>query len=427
MLNRQQQPHYSTIEKIDIIRAKRYDLQNGIPIHYIDAGETDVVKIECLFPAGSWNAQNPLTAQFTNAALKEGTSNSTSVEIADKLDFYGAYLGQSSGKHTSSLSLYTLNKHLKNTLQIFFDILQNAIFPEDEIQTIINQSFQNFLIGKQKTSQIASEEMMQALFGNNHPYGIIVTENHFKSLNTQILSDFYTEKYRPEFMKIVVSGKIEETLFNDLNNSFGMIHLNGHKEETISNINPVTSDKRFLFYEKNDAKQVSIRAGKLSINKYHEDFLKLKIVTTILGGYFGSRLMKNIREDKGYTYGIGCDVHSYQKAGMYWLHAETGYEVYEKAIEEIKNEIRKLRTELIDTEELNRVRNYMLGEILRGVTGAFALADIYISLAAYGLSYNYYERYLQLINTMKPEEIREICEKYLHEDSLTFVAAGRKN
>ncbi len=426
MLNRKIQPEIQTAKSINIIEPEKNNLSNGVPVYVINAGEQELVKVDFIFPVGSVNHKNPLTAEITNSMIDEGTKELTSVQIAREIDYYGAYLNLKSGKHTASLTLYTLNKYFEQTLKVLSQIIRSPIFPIKEFNTIIKHEFQHFMIERQKTETLASEKYIQKIFGENNPYGNIIKEENFKELTPDILRKFHKKNYTFNNMKIILSGKNRLINLELLQKYFGSKFVTSPKIDS-NNFGYFDEQVNDTFFvEKRGALQTSIRIGKRIFNKLHPDFIKLNITNVILGGYFGSRLMSNIREDKGYTYGIYSSTVSFLKSGYFIIATETGKDVYKKAIKEVRKEIKILRTELINDTELLHVKNYLTGNLERNFDGAFALSNALKSLLVFNLKYDYFYKFFDTVKKITPEEIRETAEKYLNEDTMLTVVAGSK-
>ncbi len=180
------------------------------------------------------------------------------------------------------------------------------------------------------------------------------------------------------------------------------------------------------FIEKPDSVQSAIRIGKLTIGKSHHDFVKLQVVSTILGGYFGSRLMSNIREDKGYTYGIGSFIAPMNQASYFGIATEVGVDITRQAIDEIYKEINRLSTDIMPNEELELVKSYLMGEILKSVDGPFALAERWKGMLLFGLDSEYFKKMIETISSITPEEVLDIAKKYLVADEMYEVVVGKK-
>ena len=236
---------------------------------------------------------------------------------------------------------------------------------------------------------------------------------------------YFKAAFKAENCTIIAAGKFEEHDFELLNTFLG----SRGKTRTSSILNQFEYKPKLgseIYIEKTDAVQSALRLGNLSINRKHADFPAFQILNTVLGGYFGSRLMNNIREDKGYTYGIGSGVASLKDAGYFFIATEVGADVCNSALEEIEKEMTLLKTTLIEEPELNLVRNYMLGSLLGSLENAFSHADKFKNIYFSGLTYNYYQKYIQTVKTITAEEIRATANTYLSWEAMTKVVVGKK-
>lgn len=426
-LDRKYQPGFKTIEQIDIPIPEKNVLANGIETFLIKAGTQDVIKIDVFFNAGSWYQPKPVIASTVNEMLSEGTKNLSSKQIAEKLDFYGAFIHAQPTKDFGNVSLYTLKKYLPETIMILEDIIKNPTFPDDELSIFLNKRKQKFQVEIEKVSHLARREFNEQIFGKDHPYGIKAELNDYDNVSRQDVVDFHSAYYCANNCKIIISGKIDDSVNTLVNKHFGS---NEWKNDSLNisktqHIDPPTKFESYIPKEK--VTQSAIRLGKVIINKDHPDFHKLEIVNTILGGYFGSRLMKTIREKKGYTYGINSVLVSFKHAGYFVILSEVGANVAKVAIEDIEKEIKKLREVTISKDELELVKNYMLGDLLRSLNGAFEIASSFKSLIEHGLNLNYFNQQIEEIQKITPDEIRKIANKYLHEDTLVKTIAGKYN
>lgn len=425
MLDRKTPPAFKMVENINIKEALKSQLDNGIPVYSINAGTQELVKIEFIFDAGTWHQEQKLVASTTNAMLNEGTKNMVSKEIVEKLDFYGAYLLFNIEKHKSTVTLYTLNRYLTETLAIANDVILNSVFPEKEFETINNRRKQRFIVDKQKVETMSRKALMKAMFGD-HPYGQSAELEDFEQLTVDKLKEFYKKYYQLNNCSIIVSGLLSPTLHSELNRFFGKINLDKKVEEKKQNHIIESTSERKILVPKEDAQQSSIRIGKVLINKLHPDYFGMQVLNTIFGGYFASRLMMNIREDKGYTYGIYSVFYSQQETGLFYIATEVGTEVCEAAISEIYKEINLLRDEKVDEAELSVVRNHLLAEILKMFDGAFAISDSFRSILDYNLDYTYFQKFIKTIKTITPEQIQDLAIKYMQPDSFIEVVAGKR-
>ena len=427
LLNRNIAPDIKTVDRLGIKNPEVSLLDNGIPVYLIDDAEQDVIKVELMFKAGRYHEPKSLIASFTNKMLKEGTRSHNSLEIAENIDFYGAHLEATSDKDMAYITLYSLNKHLEATLPIMAEIIREPVFPEPDLNTLKQNRKQQFIINNEKVKYLAKRKFNELIFGPAHPYGKLSIEQDYDDIQRGDLIEFHQQYYVFSNCKIIAAGKIPLGFLALLNHHFGALSnisrqpgLNG-KNVAISD---VSGQKTHLL--KKDAVQAALRIGKTLFNKKHPDYTRMKILNTVLGGYFGSRLMTNIREDKGYTYGIGSGVVSLQNSGYFFITSEVGSKVKEKALKEIYHEINVLQQDLIPEEELTLVKNYMMGSLLRSMDGAFALSDNFKALIEYGLDFTYYDNFIENIKSIKSVELRELAQNYLSLNSLTELVVGSK-
>ena len=425
-IDRKISPAFKTVEKIEIIRATEKQLRNKIPVYSINAGTQELIKVEFLFAAGMFYQQKPLQAASVNTMLEEGTTKMSAAEIADAVDYYGAFLEVGVSQDNASVVLYTLNKHLRSTLSVVEDVIKNATFPEEELHTHLTNKKQKFYVNNQKVANVARKRFTELLFGEKHPYGINVKESDFELINSGNLKSFYKSFYRSDNCKIVLAGKIDEDVFSLLDEHFGGNDWAPESAIKTNKIEIITNPQREQLIYKDDALQSAIRIGKVMFNKTHPDFQSLQILNTVFGGYFGSRLMSNIREDKGYTYGIGSGIASLQHSGYFFISTEVGVDVCKNAVNEIYFEMDRLRTEIIPEDELQLVKNYLLGTFLRSVDGPFAMAERFKGILEYGLSYDYFDRYIATIKGISASQLRELAITYFEKESMIELVVGKK-
>lgn len=427
MLNRNLQPDICEPEQIAVQQPELYTLPNGIPLYILDACDCEVTRIDVLMEGGRWHQKQPLQALFTNRMLREGTRRYTAAQIAEKLDYYGAWLDLASASEHTYVTLYSLNKYLPNTLDLLESIIKEPVFPVDELKVIINNNIQQFLVNSSKVEFLAHRGLVKAVYGSAHPVGYVVQEDDYRKITSETLQQFYDNFYHSGSCSIYLSGRITPDCIRRVESVFGTGTFGSHwqKVEKIHYL-PVSTTERRVFIELPDALQSAVRIGGLSLDRCHPDYLKMRVVITLLGGYFGSRLMSNIREEKGYTYGIAASLMTYPDHGMLAISAETTNEYVDPLISEVYHEIDRLQNELVSDEELKMLKNYMLGDMCRSYESAFSLADAWISLQVSGLSSSYFAEALNAVKDITPDEIRELSQKYICKESLKEIISGRK-
>lgn len=424
MLNRTLAPESNQVNDINFIEPQRQELDNGIKVYTINAGRQDLVRIEFIFENVNWQASKPLQAIGVNHLVNNGTLTLSARDIADKVDYYGAFLQTEYGADQSCVKLYTLNKHLKSVLPILKSVIDESVFPEHELAIFIQNQKQSLQVSLQKNDFLARKHFAHAIFGDTS-YGANIGLSDYDALMRQDLLDYFQASYKPENCSIFIAGKFEQNEFNVLNSIFGG-KWNNDKASAGTQIIFPDQPKGEILIERPGALQSAIRMGIRSINRTHADFAGFQVLNCVLGGYFGSRLMANIREDKGYTYGIGSAVVSMKDAGYFFIATEVGAEVCSNALDEIEKEINLLKTDPVSVQELDLVRNYMLGSMLGSLENAFSHADKFKNIHFSGLGYEYYDHYIQTVKTIGSEQIQSLANKYLDTDTFSKVIVGTR-
>ncbi|MCX6326588.1 MAG: pitrilysin family protein [Bacteroidia bacterium] len=417
------QPLVFPVEKVVIPEAKSFRLNNGVPVFLIEAGTEEIMRIEFTFRAGQVNEYLPLLASTSNMMLTEGSRNYSSEELNRLLDYHGAFLNLSAEKDRAGIVLFFLSKHIEKVLELSREILFRPAFPEEELNSLMKKRLRWYMVNREKVQNLALDQFFESVFGKHHPYGHQAGEQDFDRMNPALLTDFHSKYYTPDNMAVIISGKIHEKTTGLLNYYFGDITSKNIYTEDSENV--LKGEKRKKVHIiKPGTVQTAIRIGSSTINKRHPDYSGLKILDLILGGYFGSRLMKNIREEKGYTYGISSSVSSLDLTGYKVISTEVGKKNCQKAIDEIYKEIRLLQSSPVNKDEMAVVRNYMSGEMVRMFDGPFALAESFRSVWEFGLDNNYYYKLSEKIRTIDPDEIIELARTYYNIDDLYEITAG---
>ncbi len=424
ILDRKLQPSLKPIGDIQIPAIQKTKLDNGIPLTYMNVGSQELVKFQVAIPAGIVYQSQSLLAFFTNKMLKEGSQNHTASEIAQKMDYYGAFFETRITRDYAYFNLFCLNKYLNNILPLVADMLVAPLFSNKEFSVLKEQEKQSFQVRMKKGKNLALKAFNTALFGADHVYGSAANLSSYDALHIDELKDFHQRFYQANSWKIYLSGNVSDEIIGIINHYFGKIEVKGEpNKKPLIELNEVLG-KEQIWVEQKGAMQTAIKMGCLSLDKKHEDYAALNLAQTIFGGFFGSRLMQNIREDKGYTYGIHSGIQHLQQASIFAISSEVGKDVASKAHAEILVELKRLRTELVAEEEIELVKNYMTGSLLRSLNGPFALGEMMRNLAEFDLPENYYTILTKKIQEVKAEQIINAADKYLHEDHMITVMSG---
>jgi len=400
-------------------------LSNGTIVYLFEAGNQDVVRIEWLFDAGNLRESQKQLANATNRLLLEGTGTHTAAEIAEILDFYGAYVQKAVGPDYAGLSLYCLNKHLAKVLPIINEVLTDAVFPEAEVELLQLTGKQNLAVDLQKVSALASRAFNEHIFGHNHPFGRPTEEADYTLLSREGICGFYEHFYKPaNTLAVIVAGKNTKTALAEIEKVFGKQNGGSPLAKAETPL-PNPESRLRVVVPKTDALQNALRVGKLVPDATHPDNYALRVLVTLLGGYFGSRLMANIREDKGYTYGIGAYVQHMPGYGLFTISSEVGSDVSRKALDEVYLEISRLQQELIPQEELDTVKQYMQGMLLLSFDGPFALAERFRTMFLRGKTMQEYQLNLERLLAATSDDLLLLANRYLVIEDMVEVVAGK--
>lgn len=424
MLNRNIPPHTAPMFIPNLLPYQKTTLDNGIEVIYIHDPAQNVFKIDVIFEAGIYYQTQPLVASTAINMLNEGTRLHNAEAIADLFDYYGAYTDFICGLNKSEVSMISLNKYAPQTLGMLAEMLTDSIVPEKELEIYLTNKRQEFLINNEKTSYLARKKFSEVLFGPEHPYANRIDEKDFLQLPAQVVRDFYHQYIHAGNCRIMICGNVNDSVLQILSEQFSRLKTPGKVPEVPSyTFNPAPVNRYHI--EKNNTIQSSLRIGKSGVRITDADYAGFILINTILGGYFGSRLMSNIREDKGYTYGINS-FNASMAHGSYWgIATEVNNEYVEATIEETLKEIRKLQTTPVPEEELKLVKNYLHGDLLRELDGVFAQSDALKHKLNYGLDNQIYLEIMEKIKNCTSGELMGLAQKYWQEKDLYIITAGK--
>ena len=387
-------------------------LSNGLPLYWLNAGVQDVVQIDWVFPAGLWYEQKPSVAHATAGLLKNGTSKYTARQIHEALEFYGAQLKVNAGNDYATVTLYSLTKHLPELLPMVYEIITDSTFPEEEVAIHKQNAIQRLLVNLRQCEFVANQQIDAMLYGSAHPYGRYSQRENIEQLTKEDLIEFYHNYYALSGVKIFMAGKVGGQEVKYINEVFGKAELNipAIKKAEFA----IIASQERIHRIDNDANGVqgAVRIGRLFPNRHHPDYSPMVVLNTLFGGYFGSRLMSNIREDKGYTYGIYSSVSPELHGGSLIIHTETGKDVIDKAIKEVYREMEVLCNERVSEEELLLVKNYLLGGLLADLDGPFSILQRWRTLILNGFTEEYFINNINIYKNTTAEELQTLAQKY---------------
>lgn len=412
-LDRKNPPRIKDAIEFDL-HLKPYEkavLDNGVEVYAINAGTEDVLQIEWVFYAGNSFEHKNLVAASTNFLLKNGTSQKTAFQINEHFEYYGAYLNRNCYNETATLSIHSLSKHLPHLLPVVKELMTDSVFPQEELDTYRQNMKQRLRVNLKKSDFVANRLIDTYLYGEEHPYGRYSRFEDFDALEQQELKQFFSEYYQQGKLIIFVAGKLPQNIFELLNQNFGDLQTRAVEVPAIAAVQ--AEEKKYRVINDPQGVQGAIRLAAPFPNRHHPDFMKVQVLNNLFGGFFGSRLMSNIREDKGYTYGIYSYLQNHLQQSAWVISTEAGRDVSEATVAEVYKEMERLRNEPVGDEELLLVRNYMMGSILGDLDGPFHIINRWKNLILNGLTGQYFYDQIETIKSATAEELQAMANKYL--------------
>ena len=385
------------------------------------SGNTDLVKIDFLFEAGSAYQEQPLCASAASKLYSVATRSLSAAEMSEFVDFRGIIMETNSEVLQSSLTVYMLRRYVDEMLPMIKAMFEQPAFAEEDYRVWQTKRHEEIATLEHRTAPMARRLFYQALFGATHPLGRYATADDVYRLELHIVKDFWRRRYRLASCKVVAAGAVDDMLLDSLH---GLLPTNyvDTVRMTLDNVLGIPTTKHLPMP---GATQTSLRIGRLLPLSWDSiDYARFMILTTLLGGYFGSRLMRNIREDKGYTYGIYARTQIYRGCIVFYIVADVAAGTAEAAIQEVFNELRRLSDERVDDDELLLVKNVLVGDFLRSVDGVFELSGRYCDMIGTSVDERLTENLAAAIDETTAAQLQELAQRLLKVEDMTVCTAG---
>ncbi len=398
-------------------------LPNGIPLYMLHQSDRELIRMDVRVCAGSRFQSKQGNALAVSKMLQEGTLKHPGESWADCLDYEGAFLEVDNGRDFTVFSFYFLYKSKDRVLELAQEMFQCPAFRPEHLDLVRFQQKQNLQVSLEKNSNLAYRSFFSAVFGEEHPYGRFLWPEQTDDWTVEDVRDHFEKHYVPEAIRIFVAGNITDELKNQLSQTMGKLSGAAFGGRFPSNVEYSVS--QFHFQERPQSMQSSICMGKILFQRTHPDWYPMMLVNRVLGGYFGSRLMTQIREKSGLAYGIYSYLAPMQHAGVFCISADVDASRTDEALKKIRIEVSELCDKGTDMEELSRVCAYESGILLRSFDGLFSLMDRYMGLDDYGLAVSSFEDYFRCISEITPEKIRSLAEQWLQPETFTVGVVGK--
>lgn len=388
-----------------------FTLKNGAPVYFVNGGAEDVMKIEWVFSAGNCYEDRPAVASAVNRLLKAGTTRLTAYELSKHFEFYGAFLSTACFNEHAVVTLEVLTKHIREVLPVVSEIFAESVFPDNEIQVFVKNSSQRLKVNLRKCEFVANQHIGEMLYGAEHPYGKKTTIADLKALDQSAMIAFYEHFYKDAECKIFAAGRLPQNFRQIMDNYFGDLKLNAQKALPGMTRQPATEKIQRLPIN-DQGVQAAIRIARQFPQRKDPDFKPAMVLNALLGGYFGSRLMSNIREDKGYTYGIYSFIQAHLRASSWMVSTEAGVDVAEATVTEIFKELAQLQETAASQEEMRLVKNYLIGHQLASLDGPFNIIGRWKSLVLNEVDEEFFYETIDVIKSVTAKDLQALAIKY---------------
>ena len=373
-------------------------LGNGIPLYLFPDPNSDLLRLEFIFEAGSAFQRKPIQARACNALL-EATLHHSADAMTERFDYYGAYIEKYVDRDQSSLVIYALARYGREIIALCEEIFKDAVFSATELKLYLEKQRSQFDIAMQKVGEVSRRAFFAQVFGGDHPYGQNIERADYDLLTSEDVEAFYREFYVAANAGIVLAGGYNEETVKALSERFGCGFPEGQAAAMPVPLEGALPQARYGFVPKAGALQASVRMGKVIMPPTAADFSTFKVLDYVFGGYFGSRIMQNIRE-------------------------EVKQACRRQVVEELRNEMRKLCDRKPGKKEMDIVRQVYQGDFLREMDGIFEIAEKWKFLRMFGLTDAFYRQFAETLEHITPAEIQQAAQRYFAADSFHVTVCG---
>ncbi|MBC7486365.1 MAG: insulinase family protein [Cytophagaceae bacterium] len=423
-LDRINAPAFVDLEPFTLIKPDKLNTASGLTAFILEQGQQEVCRLEITFPAGKWYEPYAGISYFTSKLLTEGTKKKSSSAIQQVIAQYGSFFEVNPGNDQVTLSIFCLSRYLKPMLALLEEMIEEPLMAAEELNKLKSQARQNYALNLNKTSYLAGRAYTRLLFGDQHPYGRVLDDQTIEKVSLDDIKKFHLHAFHWNQASVFLSGKGEAGTKTFLEEWMKRKNIQGPLKGKLSFESPRPVSQS-IKVEKEGAVQSSVKAGFCIPSRLDAVFPALYIYNEILGGYFGSRLMQNIREDKGFTYGIHSamvqDIHT-----SYWsVQTDVNGDNAEATVREIKFEMQKMQDELVSENELKVVKNYIIGTFISSLDTPFSFMDRFKATYFNELGDQYYEELMRKLLAVTSQEIQEAAKKHFDPQQLNIVIAGK--
>ncbi len=411
MTDRSKAPEVQPMTHLELPAPSRIVTADGIQLDYYNGGSQEVCQLDLMWQGGLSEAPSQSVAKLMTMLMREGTGAHSADEISEILDFNGALLKIIATQHHTTLTLLSLNSKITHVLPLVAEIITTPTFDETLLAKYREIEIQNLMLQLSNVSTLSANELSRLLKGPDHPQAVVPTPESVEGITSEDLGLWHRRVILDGRPKVFLSGQITGDLLEAVTRMLADIPSHNPMPLSLVPYDPMPPVTALV--TKPGAVQAAINMGIPSLRRDHPDYILLRFTVIALGGYFGSRLMKNIREDKGYTYGIVSFLAGGREGSDIMIMAQADASYVGDLIREVGLEMDKLASELMPDDEMMRLRQYIASSLMENLDSPFAIMEYYKTIESVDLPAGYFERQVETLETLTPEMIRDTAARYL--------------
>lgn len=423
LLDRKIAPEIHSVLNLQYIQPILKIGKNGNRYFVFSGSDAETIRIEAIFNGIAF-PNSALEVCYAMDLLTRGTKNKDGYQINQLLDLYGSFFSVDPTKDKSSAVLFTLKKYLPKALPLFAEILSESVFPASELDLLKKSEVNQFKINLKKSSVVADRAFQKNLFGNQHPYGWLSDIEDHENMSRDQVEKIYKERILGGGVLFILSGNISDSEFEEIDQYLSAMGIGDYQSPTQDMYTTPLGGEKKTHHAIKDSVQTSLRVGKIVQIQSPEEMALASVSNVLFGGYFGSRLMSNLREKNGFTYGVGSGYQTMRFAHTWTIRTDVGAEVSEKALHEIFVELDKLQNEIPTEEELLRVKRYLAGNLASRFENIHSLPLNLKNILLKGESPDYFIRMSEAMSEVNAEQVSEFAQRNWNKEELKIVSAG---
>jgi len=421
-IDRSSAPGPGPAPEIKIGEYNSFKLKNGLRVFVVENHKIPRVAYSLMIDLDPFTEGDSMG--YTSIAgdlLGTATTSRSKDQIDEEVDFIGASLSTSSG------SIYgaSLKKHNEKLLDLMSDILLNPVFNQAELDKIKKQTVSGLAFSKTDPSSISSVVGNVLLYGKNHPYGEVTTEQSVESVTLQMCEDFYHSYFKPNIAYLAIVGDINTKEAKKLCKKYFVAWEPGEVPKHTYETPAAPDERKVAIVDRPHAVQSVINVTHPAIYTVGmEDYVNARVMNLMLGGTF-ARLDQNLREEHAYTYGVNSSLGQDKWIGNFSVGTDVRNEVTDSAVFQILYEMEKIQSETAPTDEVDKIKNYMSGTFALALERPTTVARFALNIVRYNLPVDYYANYLKYIAEVSPEDVQAAAKKYLQPENCHILIVGK--